>query len=94
MLIWILGAVMCTVLCYSFVLWAQAKSHMDTAPKRDMVVCPKHGAFHAEAAININAPGLEIETTTGEKTKGEFPYCPRCFEDRITEAKGHYVKKG
>ncbi len=78
---------------YTIALWCQAQSHMDTAPKRDMVICEKHGAFHAEAAIDINAPGLEIMTTTGEKTRGVFPYCPRCFEDRIREAKAHYGNK-
>lgn len=87
------GLIVFASLFYAFVLMVQAKSHIDTSPKRDMVICPKHGAFHAEAAIDINTPGLELETTTGEKTRDKFPYCPRCFEDRIREAKGRYADK-
>lgn len=86
MIVYIAAALCIIVVVYLLVTYVQAKSHIDTAPKTEMFLCPKHGAMPMAATMDINPQELEFEMEFGAVTTGRIPYCPRCYEDRIKEA--------
>jgi formate dehydrogenase maturation protein FdhE len=77
---------------YIVAVYCQAKSHVDTAPKEELHLCPVHGAIPMRAMMMIDTQDYEFSYDTGEVVNGKFPYCPRCFETRIEEARKHYDK--
>ena len=85
--IWfVICAAVCIAACVLYV-FAEAKSYMDTSPRTEMFVCDRHGAFPQAAAMRIKVDGFQVEYETGEPVTDSFPYCPRCYEDRIVEAR-------
>lgn len=86
----IFGTILLVLFVYGLILYFQAKSHIDTAPKQEMFLCQVHGAIPVGACMNINPDGFEYEDSVGGTTRGTVLYCPRCFEDRIREAEARY----
>lgn len=76
-----------TAAIYAAVLYCQAKSHIGTAPKKDMFICRVHGALPLETTTNINADGYEYTLESGEVVRDQVPFCSICLEDRIKAAK-------
>jgi hypothetical protein len=76
---WISGGVLLalTVAYILLTMWS-AKHDIETAPRADMVLCEKHGAFPAKYQFHL----------TG-MTKEPLLICPMCLEDRFKSARSN-----
>jgi hypothetical protein len=61
---------------YIFGLALWAKHLVNSAPKTDMHLCDKHGPIAGKYLMKIDIGGDK-----------PMPYCPRCYEERMKEAK-------
>lgn len=73
-------------LYFACVIW-DAKHDVNAAPRTDMFVCDKHGAFPSKYCLKLGDDFEQGRDATGKIIRGPLLCCPMCYEDSMKRAK-------